>query len=400
MKLSDLEKRMLDGVDGEAKRMAMEILVKLGTIYEADKLVPIQSAHVLAVYPHLEASPAIMEKFADAGGKFCVPTTVDPGHNEKNFDKWPEFKEPEELKSKSIRLSKAVESMGCIPNWSCTPYYQGNLPRKGEFIAWTESSAISFANSVLGARTNRTTMGVDLASAISGYTPHFGLLLDENRVGNVSIKLETPPRTMYDYNLLGYMIGKKFSDKIPVIDGLPPTTTCNNLKALGAAAASSGVIPLYHALGLTPEAPTREIAFGGKNPGKKEIDEAKIDISTFEKGDIDAVLIGCPHPTIGELGELTKLVQGRKVKKRIKFCLFASADVVQIAKKMGMVEVFEQSGIDIFEGDCVLFCPARTWGWKNVATNSAKYANLLPSDPTYFKVLFTDLKGCVKVGTD
>ena len=97
---------------------------------------------------------------------------------------------------------------------------------------------------------------------------------------------------------------------------------------------------------------------------------------------------------------MTKLVQGRKVKKRIKFCLFASADVVQIAKKMGMVEVFEQSGIDIFEGDCVLFCPARTWGWKNVATNSAKYANLLPSDPTYFKVLFTDLKGCVKVGTD
>jgi hypothetical protein len=405
MKLSDEDKRLLDGQEGDAKRMSMELLVKLGTIYGAEKLVPIASAHVLAVYPHLEASPEIMEKFSKAGGKFCVTTTVDPGHNENNFDKWPEFKEPEQIKNNSRRLVKAVEGMGCIPNWSCTPYYQGNLPRKGEYIAWTESSAISFANSVLGARTNRTTIGVDVASAITGRTPFFGLLLDENRGGNVKIVLEKSPKTMYDFNLIGYIIGKKFSDKIPVIEGLPQTTTANQLKVMGAAAASSGVVPLYHALGITPEAPDRKTAYREKKPqeefviGTNEISEAEDDISTYKSGDIDAVLVGCPHPTIGELVELSRNLENRKVKDGLKFCLFASSDVLMLAKRMGLYKIFIECGVSIFEGDCILFCPAKTWGWKNIATNSAKYANLLPSDPTYFNVLFTTTKECVEIGT-
>jgi len=405
MILTDCEKKMIDGTEGEAVRMSMELLVSLGNAYEADKLVQITSAHVIAVYPHVEASSEVMEKFANAGGKFRVSTTVDPGHNEKNFDKWPEFKEPEKLKHNSRRLARAVEGMGAIPTWSCTPYFQGNLPRKGEYIAWTESSAISFANSVLGARTNRTTIGVDVASAITGRTPYFGLLLDENRRGNVKVVLEKQPKNMYDYNLLGYIIGKNLSDKVPVIVGLPETTTSNQLKFLGAAAAGSGAIALYHAVGITPEAETEEKAFGGNKPeiemkiGQKEISEAEADINTYQSGEIDAILIGCPHPTIGELIELAQMIRGKKVIEGIKFCLFVSTDVLMLARLMGIEQILVQAGVDIFEGDCILFCPAKTWGWKNIVTNSAKYANLLPSDPTYFNVLFTDMKGCVEKGT-
>jgi len=405
MDLTDYEKRMLDGEEGEAKRMSMEILYALGNVYGASRMVPIQSAHVLAVYPHLEASPEIMEKFAKAGGRFAVPTTVDPGHNEKNFDKWKEFPEPEHLKQNSIRLAKAVETMECIPNWSCTPYYQGNLPRKGAYISWAESSAISFANSVLGARTNRTTIGVDIAAAITGRTPYFGLLLEESRYANARVVIEKQPSSMYDYNILGYIIGKNLSDRIPAIEGLPESTTANDLKVLGAAAASRGVVPLYHAIGITPEAKSREITYGGKKPkvelkiGTKEISEAESDINTYASGNLDAILVGCPHPTIGEIAELTCLINGRKVKKGMKFCLFISADVLHLAELMGFRRKIEDSGVDIFTGDCILFCPVASWGWKNIVTNSAKYANLLPSDPTYFKVLFTDLKGCVELGT-
>jgi hypothetical protein len=230
-------------------------------------------------------------------------------------------------------------------------------------------------------------------------------LLDENRGGNVKIVLEKPPRTMYDFNLIGYIIGKNFSDKIPVIEGLPQTTTANQLKVMGAAAASSGVVPLYHALGITPEAPDRKTAYREKKPheefviGTKELSDAEDDISTYKSGDIDAVLVGCPHPTIGELIDLSGYLENRKVKDGLKFCLFASSDVLMLAKRMGIHKIFIECGIDIFEGDCILFCPAKTWGWKNVATNSAKYANLLPSDPTYFNVLFTTTKECVEIGT-
>lgn len=406
MKLRDDEKRMLQGEEGEAKRMAMEVLNAVGEAYGAEKMAHIQSAHVIAVYPHVEASPEVVEKFAKAGGKFSVLTTVNPGHKEENFDRWKDYPpESEHLKNNSLRLSNSVESMGCIPTWTCTPYYSGNLPRKGQLCAWAESSAISFANSVLGARTNRTTIGVDLAGAITGRTPYFGFLLDENRRANARVVVEKTPTCMYDYNLLGYIIGKNLSDTVPAIEGLPQSTTANHLKVLGAAAAGSGAIALYHAIGITPEADTAKMAYGENKPkvefkiGAKEISEAEADINTYQSGDVDAILIGCPHPTVGELSELASLLHGRKVKEGMKFCLYLSADVLLMAEVMGIKKVLDESGVDIFVGDCILFCPAASWGWKNVATNSAKYANLLPSDPTYFNVIYKDLKGCVDLGT-
>jgi predicted aconitase len=405
MYLTNEEKRMLSGERGEAMRLSMEILTEVGKAYGAERMLEIRSAHVGAVYPHLEASVMLMERFAEAGGKFAVPTTVDPAYNPQNFNKWEEFPEPEDLQEKSTRIFKAIKKMGVIPNWSCIPYFQGNLPRFGQHISWMEGSAICFANSVLGARTNRTTMGVERAAAIVGRVPEFGLHLDRNRAGNVLVRIEYTPKTLYDYSTIGYIIGEYFSDRVPVIEGLPSETTANQLKALCASAASRGVVALYHAVGLTPEAPTKEQAFKGQKPleemkiGEKEIKESLDRINTYGGGDLDAVLVGCPHPLVEEIKELAVLFQGRKVKEGVKFCLFISSDVAQQAREMGYMEVLEAAGVDVFEGDCIVFCPLKLWGWKNVATDSAKYANILPSDPTYVDVLYVDTKECVEIAT-
>jgi predicted aconitase len=406
MYLTDEEKRMLSGERGEAVRLSMEMLTKVGTIYGAERMLEIKSAHAVASYPHLVASVELMESFAMAGGQFAVPTTVNPSHLPLNFDKWKDLPEPEDLKEKSTRLVKAVEKMSVIPTYSCIPYFQGNLPRVGEHIAFAESSVISFVNSVLGARTNRNAEGmIEIAAAITGRTPEFGMHLEENRIGNVLAHVEYTPQGLYEYHTIGYIIGKNFGDRIPVIEGLPEGTTANQLKVLGASAAGRGAVPLYHAVGLTPEAKTKRQAFRGRKPiaemniTRKEIESALEEITTYRGGDLDAVLIGCPYPILEEVRELALLLQGRKVKEGIKFCLFVSKDVVEWTRQMGYMEVLERAGVDVFQGDCILYCPVTLWGWKNVATNSAKLANMLPSDPTYLDVLFVDTKECVEIGT-
>lgn len=408
MKLTKEEEKILSGAYGEAARLAMEILTRLGAAYGASEMATIQSAHVGAVYPHLLASVELVERFANLGGKFAIPTTTNPSHQPYNFNRWKEFPELISLQENATRLKNAVERLGVIPTYSCTPYFQGNLPRFGENISWMESSAICFANSVLGARTNRTTMGVDLAAAIAGRVPKFGLLLDENRIGNVLVRMEFQPKTMFDYGTCGYLVGKLCSGKIPVIENMPRHTTLNHLKRFGATAACEGGIALYHAVGITPEARTAREAFRGGKPefeikiGEEEVRKAvkEIDeLSTFKDKQIDAVVMGCPHPTVEELKEIAQCLQGRKVRGNVKFCVFASSEMVNWSRQMGYVDIIEAAGADILEGDCILFCPTKEWGWKRVMTNSAKYAIILPSDPTWLDVWYADTKECVEVAT-
>ena len=406
MHLTDEEERMLAGEEGEAVRLSMRILTRLGDAFRAERMVPVSSVHAGCFCPKFSAAVEVMEKFAELGGKFRTTTTVDPIINLRNTSRWAELTEPDELKQATIRQITAFQKMGGIPTWSCTPYFQGNLPRRGECVSWVESSAIIFANSVLGARTNRTSMGPDIASAITGRVPEYGLLLDENRAGNVLVNVEFQPKNMFDYHNIGFIIGKACNGKVPVIEGLPPRTTANQLKVMGSAAATKGGIALYHAVGITPEAITREQAFRGRAPElrlsirEKDIKAAIEEMNTYRKGKVDAVLVGCPHPTVSEIKELAELLNGKKVRQDIKFCLFASGDTLSWSHQMGYIDVIEASGAKIFEGECIVLHPAvKAWGWKNIATNSAKYACTLPSDPTYLNVLYTDTKGCVDLAT-
>jgi len=406
MKFSDEEKRMLDGELGEAVQYSMEILVKLGNMYGAERFVEISSAHLATSYPQFWAAVELTESFANKGGRYKVPATVNSAHWPSNFNRWPDLPESPEHLERAQRMINANEKMGAILTCSCTPYFQGNLPRFGQNVAWTESSAISFANSVLGARANRITDGLDKAAAIAGRIPCFGLLLEENRKGNALVKVEYSPKNLTDYGTIGYIIGKYFGDKVPVIEGLPPQTTANQLKVLGAAAAGSGAVALYHCVGLTPEARTRKQAFGSIKPeaeiniGPKEIAEATAEINTAKDKHFDAVLLGCPHPHIAEIKSLASLLAGRHVKSGIKMWIFVSADVLALARDLGYAKFIEETGAEFVERACILFFEIKDWGWETVITDSAKFANLLPSEPTWLNVIYTDTISCVSAATN
>jgi predicted aconitase len=406
MRLTDEEKRMVNGEFGEAVQYSMQILHTLGEMYEAERLVEIHSAHLATSYPHFWASIDLAESFAKKGGRVKVPSTVNTAHWPTNFNRWPGLPESPEHIERAQRMIHAVQKIGAVMTCSCIPYLHGNLPRFGENVAWTESSAISFANSVLGARANRLTDGLEKAAAITGRLPCFGLLMEENRKGNASVKVEYSPRNLTDYGTIGYIIGKNFGDKVPVIEGLPPQTTAKHLKVLGAAAAGSGAVALYHCVGLTPEAKTRAMAFGRRKPefeikiGPQEMANALADINTAKESRFDAVFLGCPHPHIEEVQNLAALLAGRRVKPDIKLWMFISADVLAMARQLGYAQVIEEAGAEFLERTCILFFDIKGWGWKTVMTDSAKFANLLPSEPTCLNVIYADTNRCVEAATD
>jgi len=401
MYLSDIDKRMIYGEGGLANQFSMQILIRLGEIYGAKRMVPIKSAHVGCVYPQFGAAIEIMKKVDDLEGEFCVPTTANPVLNPINFNKWNELNEPLKLQKLAKKQIAYVLKMGAIPVWTCTPYFEGNLPHYGEMISWEESSAVIFANSVLGARTNRTTIGVDIASSIVGRVPEYGLLLDRNRKANILIKLNFEPKSLFEYGTLGYIIGKLCGGKIPVIENLPESTNVNHLKVLGSSMATKGGISIFHAVGITPEARTKEEAFQNTKPEyeyvitQKNIKDSIIELNTAKNKKVDAIAIGCPHAGIEEIKELAILLSGKKINKDLHFCIFSSERTIELAKKMKFVNIIKGAGAKIFPGSCLVFQSTKLWGWKSVATNSAKYALTLPSKPNELEVYYTSLKECV-----
>ncbi len=401
MYLSDIDKRMIYGEGGLANQFSMQILIRLGEIYGAKRMVPIKSAHVGCVYPQFGAAIEIMKKVDDLGGEFCVPTTANPILNPINFNKWNELNEPLKLQKLAKKQIAYVLKMGVIPVWTCTPYFEGNLPHYGEMISWEESSAVIFANSVLGARTNRTTIGVDIASSIVGRVPEYGLLLDRNRKANILIKLNFEPKNLFEYGTLGYIIGKLCGGKIPVIENLPESTNVNHLKVLGSSMATKGGISIFHAVGITPEARTKEEAFQNSKPEfeyvitRKNIKDSIIELNTAKNKKVDAIAIGCPHAGIEEIKELAILLSGKKINKDLHFCIFSSERTIELAKKMNFVNIIKGAGVKIFPGSCLVFQSTKLWGWKSVATNSAKYALTLPSEPNELEVYYTSLEECV-----
>lgn len=401
MYLSDVDKRMIYGEGGLANQFSMQILIRLGEIYGAKRMVPIKSAHVGCVYPQFGAAIEIMKKVDDLEGEFCVPTTANPVLNPINFNRWNELNEPLKLQKLAKKQIAYVLKMGVIPVWTCTPYFEGNLPHYGEMISWEESSAVIFANSVLGARTNRTTIGVDIASSIVGRVPEYGLLLDRNRKANILIKLNFEPKSLFEYGTLGYIIGKLCGGKIPVIENLPESTNVNHLKVLGASMATKGGISIFHAVGITPEARTKEEAFQNTKPEyeyvitRKNIKDSIIELNTAKNKKVDAIAIGCPHAGIEEIKELAILLSGKKINKDLHFCIFSSERTIELAKKMKFVNIIKEAGAKIFPGSCLVFQSTKLWGWKSVATNSAKYSLTLPSKPNELEAYYTSLEECV-----
>ena len=388
MRLTDEEKRMVDGEQGPAVRKSMEILVALGEIYGAERMVPVKSVHMpgSSIVVSGEAGASFVREMSESVKSFAAFTTLNPSAIDRVC--WQDLALRQEEVDPQLRLTEAYERMGAISCHTCTPYFIGNVPRLGEHIAWGESSAIAFANSVLGARTNREGGPSALGSAITGRAPAYGFHLDENRLGQLLVEVDTPVQGFFDYGNLGYYVGTIAQEKIPVITGTPPNPTLDELKILGAALASSGAVALYHVVGVTPEAHTVEQAIGNARPsatlkvGREELTQTAEKLSTAKTPTVDWVFFGCPHTSIQEFGEIAALLAGKRIHSGVDLWVSSSVAVKALADIMGYSATIEAAGARIVCETCPVLALtgsiAERKGFNSITTNSAKMAHYMP----------------------
>jgi predicted aconitase len=381
--LDSAQEKLLRGEGGEAKRFAMEIVTKVGDAVGAGSLVPIKSAHVLAHYSSLhDAGIDVLEKFAASGGKFAVPTSVDPASID--LQNWRSFGIPEEYARQQFRLCDAYARLGGMRCWTCVQYQVCNFPKRGETVAWAESSAVVFANSVLGVRSNKITSGMDVACAVLGLTPKFGMLEDENRVARVAFRLALGRLNDLDFRSVGFFMGRHAGARVPALLGLPSDITSDQIKHLGAAAAAAGPITMIHLPGITPGINTLSDATGGSTVEEVEVtrsglEEIESDLDqTSEHPDL--VALGVPHLSANELGELARMLEGRKLRKGVKMFVYTSSQAFDMAERTGISGTIEQSGARISHSTDAEISPLKALGFHVVMTNSAKMAEIVSSE--------------------
>lgn len=374
MHLTPDQEKMLAGEEGEVVERLFRLLVRLGDIYGAEKMIPVGSVQVAGVSYKSIGDPGLefLEDFAAKGAKVKVLTFLNPAG--MDMENWQALGFPEDFATHQIKIMEAFRKMGIVTTATCTPYLAGNLPRFREHIAWSESSAVSFSNSVIGARTNREGGPSALAAAICGVTPNYGLHLDENRKPDVVVKVDADLTFSSDFGALGYHVGKQVKNKIPFFKGIKDANT-DQLKALGAAMAASGAVALYHAEGLTPEA--ADMKTGGLETievGKNELSQTYEKLNTGEFPDI--VILGCPHASLREISALAERLEGKELKKPIWIC--TSRMMKEAATRLGFTDIIEKAGGQIVADTCMVVSPIEEMGFKTTGVNSGKAANYLP----------------------
>lgn len=403
--LSDGDRRMLDGQRGEAVRMAMAILARMAEVYGAEELMDVTQAHIDGCGLLSDAGLEFAETLAAAGARVVIPTTLNMGP--LDLQNWREFVTDEAFAAKAIRQGKAYTDMGCIPTWTCAPYQGYLVPRFGQQIAWGESNAVVYANSVLGARTNRYGDYIDICAAITGRVPKCGLHLQANRAGQILLRLVGfDAAALADevfYPVLGHLVGARVGERVPVIEGLPATATDDQLKAFGAAAASSGAVGLFHAVGVTPEAPTLEAAFQGRRPVETvevrpaDWNAARDDLSGAHDGDaLDLVVLGCPHFSYAEFRRLVELIRtaGGTCAAGVEFIVFTSRASRALLAETGWPAELARFGARITLDTCIFHTPMVSPRAEVLMTNSGKCAYYAPGELNVH-VAFGSMADCV-----
>ena len=364
---------MLEGQDGEATRKAMEILVAIGTIYAADRLLPVTSVQIAGVsYDNLgEAGLEFLAEMASTDAKVKVLTTLNPAG--MDIENWQILGIDADFALNQRRVIEAYTKMGVGPTCSCTPYLFGNLPHYGEHIAWAESSAVCYANSVLGARTNREGGPSALAAALTGRTPNYGFHLSENRRPTLTVLVHATLTGTHDFGTLGIAVGKAIESRkikaIPYFRGLPGASM-EELKSFCASIATYGGLALFHMEGITPES----VLF--QAPG----DTITITRSDLEAADhflndplsvnqVDFVSLGCPHLSLQEIARVADQLKGKKVRKT--FWITTARPTKRIADQMGYTSIIEEAGAVFATDTCCVVAPIKG-RFKAIATDSAK----------------------------
>ncbi|MFC1786622.1 aconitase X [Halobacteriota archaeon] len=383
MHLTREEETIYKGELGATKQKAMEILVSLGDIYGADSLIPVESAQISGV-SYKTIGDAGLEWISDLDARVKVPSMLNPAGMDR--EKWKDMGIPAKFAEKQEEILRVYERLGITLGCTCTPYYT-NPPKFGGHLAWAESSAVAYVNSVLGARTNREGGPSALAAALIGKTPCYGLHLNENRSPDVLIQVRGNLKDS-DYGALGYMVGEMLRDKIPLFE-LGSIPTYDELKALGAAMAASGAVALYHVEGITPESknfdrPIERISL--------ELDDIK---EIYEKGSgPDIIALGCPHCSTDELKHISRLLSGRSVTTDLWIC--TSRWIKE--QNPDLVRAIEKSGAKIICDTCMVVSPASE-RFEKMMVNSGKALKYVPS-LCGVEAIFANTKDCIEAACD
>jgi len=370
MYLTSDEEAMLNGEFGEGVRKAIELIVALGKVYDADGLVDITSAHV---------SGASYKTIGDGGLRYledvakdsrvAVPSTLNPLGMDR--DRWREMKISESFAKKQLRIIELYEKMGVISTCSCTPYLGDNVPSFGDHVAWAESSALSFVNSYIGARTNREGGPGALAAAIVGKTANYGLHLDENRAPTVIIDADIGD-SVFDHSLLGQAVGMRIGNGIPYFRGIDPDI--DSVKTMAAAMAASGSVAMFHIENVTPEAGMYNTdGMETIHIGKNELKDAESKLNTAD--DVQLIAFGCPHLTEKEIHDMAVFLKDKKKKRDIDIWFCTSSEIrTRCASDVKILERFGK----VLADTCMVVAPIES-NFSRTGTNSAKAGNYLPT---------------------
>ncbi len=399
--LSSEEGAILGGERGPAAQLALRIVVRMARILRARELVPVASAHIDGCLHHGDGGVEFAERLVSLAGGVSVPTTLNVGALD--------LLNPHQVRSTghrrtmALRQMRAYEALGCRPTWTCAPYQAGHRPARGEHVAWGESNAVAFANSVLGARTNRYGDFMDICCALSGRAPRTGLHLDECRRATVVVDAEAigPALKRRDvfYPVLGTWLGAAVGEQVAVVAGLPDTVTEDQLKAMGAAAASSGAVGLFHVEGVTPEAPDLATALRGLapeavfTPGPRDLRRVRDALSTVGAREIDAVALGSPHFSLDEFSLLEALLPREPL--GVPFYVCTGRAEYRRLEASGRLGRFREAGVDIVADTCVVVAPILPARGGVLMTNSGKFAHYTPAT-TGYEVVYGSLEDCVR----
>jgi len=403
IELTDEQADGLSGGRGLGVQRAMRIIVALGRASGARRLIPVTRAHVDGVLHHGQASQDFVEWLTSADAHVAIPTTL----NVASLDllhPWL-FRGDEAAATAGRRLVDGYLQLGCLPTMTCAPYQDEDRPGPGEDIAWAESNAIVFVNSVIGARTARYGDFSDIAAAIAGCVPYAGLHRPEARLAGLVVELDPDAAaTMTDdsaLGALGLVVGELAAGRVPVIVGLPADTTEDGLKALGAAAASSGSVAMFHAVGITPEAPDLATATGqAGEPARVRVDTAMLarvlaGLATAPDGPIDAVALGTPHFSVSEFERLRAVLGETLGTVRVEFSVSTSRGVLAQITRLGWLEDIETAGVTVVTDTCTYVSRILRDPGGVTMTNSAKWAFYAPANLDA-RVVYGSLRDCVE----
>ena len=389
MQLTDLEAQMLAGELGEPRRLAISQQLEVGRFFAAEDFVPVSQVHLMADGEAVgESGLQVMEALVAHGAEACrflVPTVTDPrGVDAKACVR---LRQPAGALEREERISAALFAMGALLTSTCINYQTVVPPVLGEHLAFGDTGSSSYANSVCGARTNFEGGVAALWAALTGRVPRYGVHLEARRAGTHLFNVEVQPRSLSDWGALGALVGKRMGAywDVPVIDGIETRPGSDQLKHLAAAVASYGSTPLFHIVGVTPEAPDLEAVFPHRTPQAEIIDEAALSAfyQSFRTGDgaVDLVVFSAPQLSLFELRELAGYLQGRKVDAGTTLIATTSPEVARAAERMGLAEAITDAGGMLLEGVCFYQMYAREIGvangWRRLVTNSAKLSNIL-----------------------